>query len=636
MTTQMTDYQSFIAMSRYARWLPQEGRRESWEETVDRYMVNIVGDKVSSKDYQELREAIINLEVMPSMRAMMTAGPAFDRDNTAGYNCSYVAVDHPRVFMETTNTLMCGTGVGYSVERQYISKLPEIPHFEEGNEYTTCVVVQDSKEGWAHAVDEVVDCLYSGIVPTWDVSQVRPAGARLKVFGGRSSGPGPLVELFNFIVLTFKRSQGRKLNSLEVHDIMCKIGQIVVAGGVRRSALICLSNLSDNRMRTAKSGTGWQDTDTQRYMANNSVAYTENPDPAPFLREWLSLMESGSGERGIFNRVAAVNQAERTNRRNPLHDFGTNPCGEILLRPMQFCNLSEAVVRSWDTVETLGNKVRLAAILGTIQASYSYFPHLRKEWQENVEEERLLGVSLTGIMDNPLMTLENQGLASSLQYLKGIAVVTNKEYASMLGINQAAAVTCVKPSGTVSQLVDCSSGIHPRFSDYYIRTVRGDNQDPMTKFLKDKGVPHEPAKGAEQHVSVFSFPTESPKGSTVVADVSALDQLELWMVYKQYWCEHNPSITVYVKPEEWISVGAWVFNNFREVSGIAFLPHTDNVYVQAPYQKVTEEEEYQEMQDGMPKDIDWSELMEYEEEDNTTGSQTLSCTGDTCEIVDIT
>lgn len=629
--TNMTDYEKFIALSRYARWLPEEGRRENWGETVDRYMDNIVGDKVSHVTASELREAIYNRDVMPSMRSLMSAGEAFNRNNIAGFNCSYLAVNSVEAFEEAVLVLMCGTGLGFTVERQDIAKLPEVPDLSTSS---ATIVVEDSKEGWAESVGCLVSLLYQGQVPTWDVSKLRPAGARLKTFGGRSSGPAPLVKLMTFILDKFLGAQGRKITSLECHDILCMIGDIVVVGGVRRSALISLSNLSDIRMRNAKASNGWYKTEGQRSLANNSVAYTEKPEMAAFMEEWSSLMRSGSGERGIFNRCAAVKQVERTNRRNPLYAFGVNPCGEIILRPMQFCNLSEAVVRKGDTIESLSYKVHLAAILGTIQASYSYFPGLREDWVKNHEEERLLGVSLTGIMDNPLTNLSNAGLANTLAHLKSVAVEANKHYAAALGINQAAAVTCVKPSGTVSQLVNSSSGIHPRFSEQYIRTVRGDMNDPMTKFLADQGVPVEPAEGKEGHTAVFSFPVKSPEGSITTEQVTALEQLELWMMYKQHWCEHNPSCTIHVKKDEWLKVGAWVYENFDEVSGIAFLPYDGHIYPQAPYQPLTKGE-YEDFLKKMPLAIDWGALMEYEDTDNTHGSQTLACTGDVCEIVDI-
>lgn len=633
MTTK-TDYQKFIAVSRYARWLDTEKRRETWEETVQRYTTNVlgkyVGNGISYTEFQDIQQAIIDMEVMPSMRAMMSAGPALDRDNTAGYNCSYLPVDDPKSFDEAMFILLCGTGVGFSVERQYVQKLPEVPKLFDSE---TNVVVKDSKEGWAKAYRQLIALLYSGEIPKWDVSRVRPAGSKLKTFGGRASGPGPLEDLFRFTVSKFKEAQGRKLSSLECHDIMCKIGEVVVVGGVRRSAMISLSNLSDDRMRHAKSGQWWEK-NPQRALANNSVAYTEKPDMETFIREWSSLVESKSGERGIFSRPASIAQAAKSGRRKTDYEFGTNPCSEIILRPYQFCNLTEVVVRATDSVEDLERKVRLATILGTIQSTLTHFPYLRKIWKDNTEEERLLGVSLTGIMDNPLMTMKNVGLDKTLEHLRQLAVETNKEFASNLGINPSTAITCVKPSGTVSQLVDSASGIHARHSEYYIRTVRGDNKDPLTEFMKAQGIPNEPDVMKPLNTTVFSFPTKSPKGCVTRNEMTALEQLQMWMVYQRHWCEHKPSITVTVRDHEWMEVGAWVYKNFDEVSGVSFLPHSDHTYQQAPYQECSDRE-YEDLLSMMPTSIDWTKLAGYEKEDGTKSSQTFACTGDVCEIVDI-
>ena len=630
-----TDYQTFIATSRYARWLDEKGRRENFGETVDRYMDNVVAPLLTEEadwtTYEELREAILGLGVMPSMRSLMTAGPAATRDNTCMYNCSYLAVEDIRAFDETMHILLCGTGVGFSVERQFISKLPEVPDLVESG---TTIIVEDSKEGWSKALRQLIALLYSGDIPKWDVSSVRPAGARLKVFGGRASGPAPLLDLFNFTVNTFKKATGRKLTSIECHDILCKIGEVVVVGGVRRSAMISLSNLSDDRMRSAKSGEWWK-FNPQRALANNSVSYTEKPDSLSFMKEWLALVESGSGERGIFNRQASKKQAARNGRRDTDYEFGTNPCSEIILRPAQFCNLTECVVRATDTIETLSEKVRLATILGTIQSTFTKFPYLRKKWTTNTEEERLLGVSLTGIMDNPLMTLKNKGLDKTLEHLKEVAVATNKEWSAKLGIPVSAAITCVKPSGTVSQLVDSASGIHARHSPYYIRTVRGDNKDPLTQFMKDQGIPHEPEKSKPDQTTVFKFPHKSPKGAVCTKDMTALEQLEMWMVYQRNWCEHKPSVTINVKNEEWLDVQAFVYKHLDEMSGVSFLPFDDHTYEQAPYTNVGKSD-YNMLKSIMPKSIDWSKLSEYEKEDNTAGSQTLACSGDSCEIVDLT
>ena len=628
-----TDYQAFIHTSRYARWLEDEGRRESWSETVSRYMQEVVVKKTRDEVVvDELEEAILNLEVMPSMRAMMTAGPALARDNTAGYNCSYLPVDDPKSFDEAMFILLCGTGVGFSVERQYIAKLPEVP--ESLFKSDTTVIVKDSKEGWAKALRQVIALLYSGEIPRWDVSKVRPAGAKLKTFGGRASGPAPLIDLFNFVVNKFVNAKGRKLSSIECHDIMCKIGEVVVVGGVRRSAMISLSNLSDDRMRHAKSGSWWEN-EPQRALANNSVSYTEKPDAPSFMREWMALVESGSGERGVFNRQASKKQAAKNGRRDDDWEFGTNPCSEIILRPYQFCNLTEVVVRASDTVETLERKVRLATILGTIQSTYTHFPYLRKVWQRNTEEERLLGVSLTGIMDNPLLTTKNAGLEKLLEHLRGVAVETNRKWADRLGIPVSAAITCVKPSGTVSQLVDSASGIHARHSHYYIRTVRGDNKDPLTQFMKDQGIPSEPDAFKPDQTTVFSFPVKAPEGATVTEDLTAIQQLEMWLAYQRFWCEHKPSVTINVRKDEWFEVGAFVYKHFDEMSGVSFLPYSEHTYAQAPYQDIGQSE-YEQLLSVMPEKIDWSKLQEYETEDMTKSSQTFACSGDSCEIVDLT
>ena len=645
-----TDYQNFIATSRYARWLDDEQRRETWQETVDRY-INYITHKEETMDTlrestgmwstmkNELRDAITRLDVMPSMRALMTAGPALERDNTAGYNCSYLPVDDPKSFDEAMYILLCGTGVGFSVERHYINKLPEVPEYLYNSD--TCIVVKDSKEGWAKSFRMLVALLYAGEIPTWDVSKIRPAGARLKTFGGRASGPAPLVDLFNFTVNMFKANTGKKLSSYDCHSIMCKIGEIVVVGGVRRSAMISLSNLSDIRMRHAKSGQWWQDA-PHMALSNNSVAYTDKPDGETFLREWTGLVESKSGERGIFNRVASKKQVEKYGRRNPNFEFGTNPCSEIILRPYQFCNLTEVVIRADDTKETLKHKIKLATILGTIQSTLTDFPYLRKIWKKNTEEERLLGVSLTGIMDCPLTNgtsskntlLSHVHLEELLQELRQVAVDTNKEWAEKLNIPQSTAITCVKPSGTVSQLVDSASGIHARHSEYYIRTVRGDNKDPLTQFMIEQGIPSEPDITKPNDTTVFSFPVKSPKGCVTRNDLTAIQQLEMWMIYQRHWCEHKPSVTITVRDDEWMEVGAFVFTHFDEMSGVSFLPHSDHTYQQAPYQDCTEEE-YNAMLDKFVYDINWSQLAEYEKEDTTAGNQTFACSGDVCEIVDI-
>jgi len=628
-----TDYQAFIHTSRYARWLEEENRRETWAETVGRYMTKVVVPKTRDEIVVgDIEEAILGLEIMPSMRALMTAGPALDRDNTAGYNCSYLPVDDPKSFDEAMFILLCGTGVGFSVERQYVQKLPEVP--DQLFVAEDVIVVHDSKEGWAKSFRKLVAMLYAGEIPTWDTSKVRKAGAKLKTFGGRASGPAPLEDLFRFTVAMFKGAQGRKLSSIECHDLMCKIGEVVVVGGVRRSAMISLSNLSDDRMRHAKSGNWWEG-QGQRALANNSVAYTEKPDMETFMREWLSLVESKSGERGIFSRPASKKQANKSGRRNADYDFGTNPCSEIILRPYQFCNLTEVVVRATDTLEDLERKVTLATILGTIQSTYTHFPYLRKIWQKNTEEERLLGVSLTGIMDNKLLGPTNAGLDKTLKRIKDVAVATNAEWAERLGIPASAAITCVKPSGTVSQLVDSASGIHARHSAYYIRTVRGDNKDPLTQFMKDQGIPNEPCVMKPETTTVFSFPQKSPQGAITRNDMTAIEQLSLWLTYQRSWCEHKPSVTVTVRDHEWLEVGAWVYKYFDEVSGVSFLPHSDHTYQQAPYQDCSERE-YIDALALMPERIDWTKLSDYEKEDMTKSSQTFACSSGVCEIVDLT
>ena len=625
-----TDYQAFIHKSRYAKYYDGSGR-ESWSDTVSRFTDNIIGNLVDVDTKKQLELAILSLDVMPSMRALMTAGPAATRDNTCMYNCSYLPVYDLKSFDEAMFILLCGTGVGFSVERQFISQLPEVPQLFESD---TTIVVKDSKEGWAKSFRQLIALLYSGEIAKWDISKVRPAGAPLKTFGGRASGPAPLVDLFNFVIKTFKDAEGRKLSSMECHDIMCKIGEVVVVGGVRRSAMISLSNLSDDRMRHAKSGSWWEN-DPQRALANNSVSYTEKPDSLSFMREWMALVESGSGERGIFNRQASKAQAAKNGRRDPNYDFGTNPCSEIILRPNQFCNLTEVVVRATDTLDSLSEKVRLATILGTIQSSYTKFPYLRKLWANNTEEERLLGVSMTGIMDNRMMTLKNKGLEKTLEHLKSVAVTTNAKWAKHLGIPVSAAISCVKPSGTVSQLVDSASGIHARHSPYYIRTVRGDNKDPLTQFMIDQGIPNEPEAFKPDQTTVFSFPMKAPTNAVCTADMTAIEQLEMWLAYQRSWCEHKPSVTINVKKEEWFEVGAFVYKHFDEMSGVSFLPFNEHTYQQAPYQQV-DKTDYTNLLSLMPKSIDWSKLSDYESEDNTAGSQTLACSGDSCEIVDLT
>ena len=642
-----TTYQEYIHLSRYARWDYTLKRRETWDETVERYFTFFEGwlddhyeYKLENGQREELQTAVKNLNIMPSMRCLMTAGPALQKENIAGYNCSYIQVDSQRSFDEILYVLMNGTGVGFSVEEEYTSQLPAVP--DELYNTDTIIVVADSKLGWARAFKELVSLLYGGHIPKWDVSKVRPAGAPLKTFGGRASGPDPLIDLFNFTANTFKNAAGRKLKPIECHDIVCKTAEIVVVGGVRRSALISLSNLNDNEMRFAKHGE-WIKFNVQRALANNSVNYKERPDVGTFMREWLSLYDSKSGERGIYNGLAAKRTVERTNeryrdgdgkgifRREPRDDFGTNPCSEIILRSREFCNLSEVVIRRDDTRESLKEKVRNATILGTFQSTLTEFKYLSREWKRNCDDERLLGVSLTGIMDNPLTNGTKKGLEEFLEELRDVAYETNKEWADKFGIPISAAITCVKPSGTVSQLVDSASGIHARHNAHYIRTVRSDNKDPLCKLMKKMKFPNEPDITKPDHTTVFSFPMKSPKGAILRSELTAMDQLNLWKTYAIHWCEHKPSVTISVKEEEWPEVQAWVYKNFEDISGISFLPHSEHVYRQAPYQDC-DEKEYKTELSQMPKNVDWSLLSTYESQDYTIASQELACVGGSCEI----
>lgn len=623
----MDNLQTYVFKSRYARWLEAEGRRETWEETVTRYCDFWKARYPEQFPYDEVWNAIHSMEVMPSMRALMTAGPALERDNIAGFNCSYIPVIDQRCFDEIMYILMCGTGVGYSVERQHVNKLPEVA--EKFHDTSSTVVVKDSKAGWAAALRQLISLLYSGQVPTWDTSAVRPAGARLKTFGGRASGPAPLEELFRFTVALFKRAAGRKLTSVECSDLVCKIAEVVVVGGVRRSALICLSNLSDDRMRNYKNGQWWVD-ETQRALANISAAYTETPDISTFMDEWKALYDSKSGERGIFNRKAAVRAAEATGRRNADFEFGTNPCGEIILRPFGFCNLSEVVIRHRDSTEALERKVRIATIIGTFQSTLTNYRYIRKQWQVNAEEERLLGVSMTGIMDHEVLSTSSRECEKLLSRLRELSILTNREWATTLGINQSASITTVKPSGTVSQLVDSASGIHPRYSSYYIRTVRADSKDPLAVFMQEAGIPHETDVMNKNNL-VFSFPVKAPDNCVTRNDRSALEQLEHYLVFKKYWCEHNPSITVYVREHEWLEVAAWVYKNIDELGGVSFLPHNDHVYQQAPYQEITAEQ-YAIAKANFPE-INWEEFAKYEIDDATVNMKELACVSGVCEIL---
>lgn len=630
-----TEYQEFIHLSRYSRWLPEKGRRETWSETVGRYFDFFTEHlqeqnefKLDDVSRKRLEEAVLSQKVMPSMRCLMTAGEALKRENVAGYNCSYVAVDSTRAFDEILYILMNGTGVGFSVERQDVMKLPNVA--DELHPTDTTIVVPDSKLGWAKSLKELIHLLYSGQIPSWDLSKVRPAGAPLKTFGGRASGPEPLDQLFRFAINIFKNASGRKLTSLECHDLVCKIAEIVVVGGVRRSALISLSNLSDDRMRVAKSGQWWED-NGQRALANNSACYTEKPEIGIFMDEWKSLYDSKSGERGIFNRQSAKEQAGRNGRRDNDWDFGTNPCSEIILRSKQFCNLSEVVIRATDDMKTLKEKVKFATILGTFQSTLVNFKYLTRDWAKNTEEERLLGVSLTGIMDNTLTNGKEPGLDKRLDELRKVAIATNAEWADKIGINQSVSITCVKPSGTVSQLVDSASGIHARHNPYYIRTVRADKKDPLAMYMRDAGFPCEDDVMKPDHTYVFSFPMKAPENAVMRQDMTAIEQLELWLVYQKHWCEHKPSVTISVKEDEWFEVGAWVYKHFDWMSGVSFLPYSEHVYKQAPYQDC-DSVVYQRELDKMPKNIDWTKLSAYETTDMTEGAQELACVAGGCEI----
>lgn len=630
----MTPYNNFISKSRYSRYLDDKGRREHWNETVARYfdfMEQHLKDKQSyvlTKELRaELEQAVNNLEVMPSMRAIMTAGPALERQNIAAFNCSYLPIDDPKAFDEAMYILLCGTGVGFSVEQQYVSKLPEVPEqlFASG----TTIVVSDSKEGWAKSLRQLLALLYSGEIPKYDVSKVRPAGARLKTFGGRASGPGPLEELYKFCIAKFKGATGRRLSSLECHDILCKIGEVVVVGGVRRSAMISLSDLSDDKMAHAKAG-NWWDGQGQRALANNSAVYQEKPYIGQFMREWTSIYESHSGERGIFSRDASQRQAAKNGRRDATYDFGTNPCSEIILRPYQFCNLSSCIVRSDDDMDTLERKIRIAAILGTFQASLTNFPYLRKVWQKNTEEEALLGVSMTGILDNALLNNpDDADLPARLEKLRDVAIRTNSEFATAININQSVAVTAVKPEGTVSQLCSTASGIHPQHSQFYIRRVRADNKDPLTQFMIQSGFVAEPCVMKPDSTTVFSFPVKVAEGALLREELSALQHLKLWLLFQRHYCEHKPSVTISVKENEWMDVGAWTYKHFDEVTGVSFLPYDGGTYKQAPYEECTEEQ-YNQLKMLVPDSVDWENFKEYD--DNVEGAQMLSCTAGGCSI----
>ena len=633
-TYTMTPYNTFIAKSRYSRYLDDKGRREHWNETVARYFDFMEKHLATKQKYtltkelrKELEDAVVALDVVPSMRAIMTAGPALERQNVAAFNCSYLPIDDPKAFDEAMYILLCGTGVGFSVEQKYVNKLPEVP--AKLFDSQTTIVVSDSKEGWAKALRQVIALLYAGEIPRYDLSKIRPAGARLKTFGGRASGPGPLDDLFKYTIAKFKGATGRHLSSLECHDILCKIGEVVVVGGVRRSAMISLSDLSDDKMAHAKAG-NWWDGQGQRALANNSATYSETPSIGQFMREWSSIYESHSGERGIFNREASQKQAAKNGRRDASYDFGTNPCSEIILRPYQFCNLSSCIIRSDDSFDSISRKIRLATILGTFQASLTDFPYLRKIWQKNTEEEALLGVSMTGICDNTLLNNpDDTELPARLEKLRDIAVATNAEYSNAIGINQSVAVTAIKPEGTVSQLCSTASGIHPQHSKYYIRRVRADNKDPLTQFMIQAGFVAEPCVMKPDSTTVFSFPVAVADGALLREDLSAINHLRLWLLFQRHYCEHKPSVTISVKENEWMDVGAWTFKHFDEVTGVSFLPMDGGTYKQAPYEEC-DEQTYNQLKMLVPESVDWENFKEFD--DNVEGAQMLSCTAGGCSI----
>lgn len=630
-----TIYSQVIAKSRYSRWRDDLGRRETWEETVDRYMNYVVADKIAGFDYEEqgtlfheIRNAILNLEVMPSMRGLMVAGPALERDHMALYNCSFVAMDNPRAFDEILYILTCGTGVGFSAETQFVNKLPEVA--ETFHATDTTIVVGDSRIGWASSFRELVQLLYGGKIPRIDVSKVRGKGERLKTFGGRASGPQPLVDLFDYCVRVFKGAAGRKLTDLEVHGIVCKIGEIVVVGGVRRSALISLSDLYSGKMRGAKSGNWWEK-NPEFALANNSAVYERKPEVGEFLEEWQALYDSKSGERGIYYRKGIRDKTDRGGKRDSSAIVGTNPCGEIALRNAGLCNLTEVVVRAGDDEAALKRKIRIATILGTIQSTFTDFRYVRNIWKRNAEEERLLGVSLTGIYDSCLLS-GGDSLPDILEGLKAYANEVNAEFAARLGINPSVAITTVKPSGTVSQLVDSASGIHPRHSAYYVRAIRQDNKDPMTAFLRDSGIPWEPCVMKPDSTTVFYFPVKSPDSATVRSQVTPVKHLDLWNIYNKHWAEHQVSVTISVAENEWVDTAAWVYRNFDDLSGVSFLPYDGGTYQQAPYQECSKEQ-YEELLAKMPATINWDDLSKYEDTDNTVGVQQLACVSGACEVV---
>lgn len=627
----MDQFQEFVVTRSYCKWRDDLNRRETWGECVDRYydyfterFPEIVGD-----EWNDIRKSTTDREVFPSMRALMTAGSAAEVDDTCLYNCSYLPINSIRAFSDVLYILCCGTGVGFSCEKMETSQLPDIPSIQRDDKMV--IKVPDSRKGWADSLKELMSALYIGIHPTWDTSEVRPKGARLKTFGGRASGPEPLERLFKFVVNLFYEAEGRKLMPIEVHDIVCMIGEIVISGGVRRSALISLSDLDDREMAKAKSGAWWE-TSGHRALSNNSAVYTAKPSMGRYMEEWSSLYDSHSGERGICNREAMDKIATTAGRESC--NWGTNPCSEIILRPKQFCNLTEVVIRPYDNKTSLKRKVRQAAILGTIQSACTRFTYLDADWKKNCEDERLLGISFTGIYDSKLMSDPTSGLAILLDELRTIAKETNREWADKLGISYAKSLTCCKPSGTTSCVAGTSSGIHPRYSDYYIRRVRIDTDNPLCVFMKDNGLPNEIDLHHPDTTTIFAFPTKAPENSYTYKNYNPIDHLELWMHYQKHWCDHKPSVTINYTDDSFMDIGQWVFNNWDWVSGISFLPHTDHVYEQAPFEEISEEA-YLESIKQVPNDIDWSRLSSYEVEDTTVNSHSLACTGGACELVDL-
>jgi ribonucleoside-diphosphate reductase alpha chain len=639
--TVMSLYQQVIFKTRYARWVEEEGRRENWDETVKRYcdyfedhLKEKHSHKIPRKVLKEVYDSIYNLEVMPSMRTLMTSGKALESAEVANYNCAFLVVDAVRAFSEHMYVLMCGAGSGFSVERRFTEKLPEVP--EELHPSDTTIIVADSRKGWCAAYNQYLNLLFAGNIAKVNVDKVRKEGTRLKTFGGYASGPGPLLDLFKHTEEIFRGAQGRQLRPIEVFSIMCYIAQIVVVGGVRRSATIALFDKDDIEMRTAKSGYWFNDPKRKHYaMANISAVFETKPAAAEFMDIWRDLVASKAGEPGILNRKALWEGAEAIGRATRYEDgsripYGVNPCSEIVLQPYSFCNLTGAAIRPEDTLEDIKKKVRVATIIGTWQATVTDFDYLRKVWQSNVEDERLLGVCLAGIMDHPVLSQTTEESARWENELRELAWEVNKSIAEDIGINTTASVTAIKPAGNSGELYDVASGIHPRYAPYYIRSIRQSNGDPMTEFLKATGIPHE-VSVQNARDSIFYFPVKSPEGAICAKDRTAIQQLEHWLHMKRNYATHTISATVYVREHEWIAVGAWVYDNFNEVTGLSFLPYDDHIYQQAPYTPCSAED-YEKARGKMPEEIDWSLLKHFEQSDSTTVSQEFACTGGSCAL----